>query len=42
MFIDDEKGVGNASFIFAVLVFLLTVKPFGKSDTILRTIPFAK
>lgn len=27
MFVDDEKGVGYASFIFAVLVFLLTLIP---------------
>ena len=32
MFIDDEKGVGYASFIFAVLVFLLTLIPSGKEE----------
>lgn len=30
MFIDDERGVGYASFIFAVLVFLVTLIPNGK------------
>ena len=32
MFIDDEKGVGYASFIFAVLVFLLTLIPNDKEE----------
>ncbi len=32
MFIDDEKGVGYTSFIFAVLVFLLTLIPSGKEE----------
>ncbi|MBQ6888842.1 MAG: NPCBM/NEW2 domain-containing protein [Lachnospiraceae bacterium] len=34
MFIDDEKGVGYASFIFAVLVFLLTLIPTDEEDRI--------
>lgn len=32
MFIDDEKGVGYVSFIFAVLVFLVTLIPNEKID----------
>lgn len=32
MFIDDEKGVGYASFIFAVLVFLVTLIPTEKVE----------
>lgn len=32
MFIDDEKGVGYASFIFAILVFLLTLIPTSTED----------
>lgn len=34
MFIDDEKGVGYASFIFAVLVFLVTLIPNDKEEKI--------
>ena len=32
MFIDDERGVGYASFIFAVLVFFVTLIPNGKEE----------
>lgn len=32
MFIDDEKGVGYVSFIFAVLAFLVTLVPNDKVD----------
>lgn len=34
MFIDDEKGVGYISFIFAVLVFLVTLIPNDKEEKI--------
>lgn len=34
MFIDDEKGVGYASFIFAVLVFFVTLIPNDKEEKI--------
>ena len=34
MFIDDEKGVGYASFIFAILVFLLTLIPTSTEDVL--------
>ena len=34
MFVDDEKGVGYASFIFAVLVFLATLIPTDKREKI--------
>ena len=34
MFIDDEKGVGYASFIFAVLVFLVTLIPNDREEKI--------
>lgn len=34
MFIDDEKGVGYASFIFAVLVFFVTLIPNSKEEKI--------
>lgn len=34
MFIDDDKGVGYASFIFAVLVFLVTLIPNDKEEKV--------
>lgn len=34
MFIDDEKGVGYVSFIFAVLAFLVTLIPNDKEDKV--------
>lgn len=34
MFVDDEKGVGYASFVFAVLVFLVTFIPVDKEGEI--------
>lgn len=34
MFIDDEKGVGYASFIFAVLVFFVTLIPNDKEEKV--------